>query len=554
LIFGKRGFLLTLVAFIFLFSILPTVRGQNFKPDLVPHDPIYIAGDNGFISGNGVVNPDATGTAKDPYVVENWIIDASENHGIYIESTTANFVIRNCVVEKGGSDRNAGIFLYRVQGGRVENNWLEKNNMGIVMWESSNNVLKGNIVENSLLHGINLGSSSDNNVFESNLVENSSMGIHLHFVSNNILKGNLVKNNHSGIFLYSLSDNNIFKNNLVENNFYGFEFSESSNNVLKNNSFENNNYGIRILVSSTNNVLDSNLIKNNTTGLAISASNNVLKNTLIKNNTYGVSIFRSLGNNVIESSSVENNIHSFILYYSSNNVLENNSIKNNSYAIEINTNSENNVLRKNLIENNTYGFNFDNTTKNNLVFRNRIINIREEPCDEGSNFWDNNGMGNYWSDWQPPEHADKDGDGIVDEPRPIEGGNNQDRHPLVMDWETSTFILSSSVNPSDGGSIVFNPPGGEYSSGTEVTVTAEPGEGFKFDRWSGDVSGTSETITVTISADTNITAHFVETNGQGNPEEKESGGIPLIWIGIVIAIIIVIIIFPIMIKRKNIKP
>jgi len=48
-----------------------------------------------------------------------------------------------------------------------------------------------------------------------------------------------------------------------------------------------------------------------------------------------------------------------------------------------------------------------------------------------------------------------------------------------------------------------------YEAGTEVTLTAEPGLGFAFDGWSGDASGKTATIKVTMDAAKNITAKFV---------------------------------------------
>lgn len=47
-----------------------------------------------------------------------------------------------------------------------------------------------------------------------------------------------------------------------------------------------------------------------------------------------------------------------------------------------------------------------------------------------------------------------------------------------------------------------------YSEGTQVTITAIPDPNWKFDHWSGDVSGTQNPIIVTIDADKAIRAHF----------------------------------------------
>ena len=74
-----------------------------------------------------------------------------------------------------------------------------------------------------------------------------------------------------------------------------------------------------------------------------------------------------------------------------------------------------------------------------------------------------------------------------------------------------TYMLSVSVSPLEAGSV--SPPGGEYESGLQVTLTATPTSGNTFDYWDGAVSGSSNTVTITMNSDKNTTAHFkaVET-------------------------------------------
>ncbi len=64
---------------------------------------------------------------------------------------------------------------------------------------------------------------------------------------------------------------------------------------------------------------------------------------------------------------------------------------------------------------------------------------------------------------------------------------------------------------TDGqGTVSLTPPGGQYVSGTKVTLEATPAEGWYFVEWSGDASGTSPTTVVTVNGDTQVTAHFAE--------------------------------------------
>ena len=86
-----------------------------------------------------------------------------------------------------------------------------------------------------------------------------------------------------------------------------------------------------------------------------------------------------------------------------------------------------------------------------------------------------------------------------------------------------------SVNVSTEGEGTVNQNTLSPASGSEVELTAEPADGWKFDHWKGDISGTENPKTVTVEEDMNITAVFVEKDyplnvtieGEGTVNEKE---------------------------------
>lgn len=78
--------------------------------------------------------------------------------------------------------------------------------------------------------------------------------------------------------------------------------------------------------------------------------------------------------------------------------------------------------------------------------------------------------------------------------------------------DATTYRLNVTVSPSGSGSV--SPPGGEYESGVQVTLTASPGGDYSFDYWSGSVSGTTSSITVTMDSDKSLTANFETTPAQ----------------------------------------
>ena len=69
-----------------------------------------------------------------------------------------------------------------------------------------------------------------------------------------------------------------------------------------------------------------------------------------------------------------------------------------------------------------------------------------------------------------------------------------------------TYSLSISISPSGAGSV--SPSSGEYESGTQVTLTANPASGYQFVSWSGDASGISSTIIITMNSNRDVIATF----------------------------------------------
>ncbi len=69
------------------------------------------------------------------------------------------------------------------------------------------------------------------------------------------------------------------------------------------------------------------------------------------------------------------------------------------------------------------------------------------------------------------------------------------------------YILATSSSPDEGGSI--SPSGGSYVDKTEVTLTATPAAGYRFDHWGGNASGVSTTFQITMNSQKSVIAYFV---------------------------------------------
>ena len=103
-------------------------------------------------------------------------------------------------------------------------------------------------------------------------------------------------------------------------------------------------------------------------------------------------------------------------------------------------------------------------------------------------------------------------DGLAD--KVASGGivNAYEAIKLANTWEIETstpafFSFSSSVSPSNAGSVLGT---GSYESGSSVSISATPINGYEFSHWSGDASGSNNPLSITINQNTSIVANFTE--------------------------------------------
>ena len=79
------------------------------------------------------------------------------------------------------------------------------------------------------------------------------------------------------------------------------------------------------------------------------------------------------------------------------------------------------------------------------------------------------------------------------------------------------YSLSTSVQ----GQGTVSPNSGTFDAGTTLTLVATPANGWSFSYWSGDVSGTNNTISLTMNSNKSVTAVFIENNTNPPSEGDE---------------------------------
>jgi uncharacterized repeat protein (TIGR02543 family) len=95
---------------------------------------------------------------------------------------------------------------------------------------------------------------------------------------------------------------------------------------------------------------------------------------------------------------------------------------------------------------------------------------------------------------------------------------SSDKHIAVIFEQRFLVTINNQVTTGvsislTGGSVTLNPaPGadGRYAKDSNVTLTAVPAAGYRFDRWSGDFSSNAASVTISINTNKNLSATFIK--------------------------------------------
>ncbi len=137
------------------------------------HEPIYIYGNDAFTVENGVFS--GSGTPEDPYIIEGWRIDHPDaDYGIYIDHTTAHFIIRDCVIE---GTTQAGIYFNTVENGCIKDTQIGLSDTAVYLLSSKNNVLQRNVIAECKV-GVVMGAYSRENIVTGNTFLDNGLNGH----------------------------------------------------------------------------------------------------------------------------------------------------------------------------------------------------------------------------------------------------------------------------------------------------------------------------------------------------------------------------------------
>jgi len=103
-------------------------------------------------------------------------------------------------------------------------------------------------------------------------------------------------------------------------------------------------------------------------------------------------------------------------------------------------------------------------------------------------------------------------------------------HPsVVSDWSdphtvsVTGYLLTVVINPSGYGVVTKNPDKTKYGYGEKVALSAVALEGYKFENWSGDMSGNVNPDTLVMIGDKHVIANFSQTQEIVSPPTFVTG-------------------------------
>ncbi len=216
-----------------LFFLLSFIDDPNSNLNaLVTSDSIEVFSDADFIT----LGFPGSGTAEDPYRIENFSISSSDinNEGIYVKNTTKHFVIQGCEI----TSSFYGILVEEVTCDTcqiIDNYCYSNKHDGAAVKMSSGVIVSGNTFEKTVY----------------------ATGFTLEDSSNILIKNNIFQNNpKSGMAIYSCSDINITRNTFRENHYKGITAASTSSCWIYENLFESNDeYGLEFIQNSFENIV-----------------------------------------------------------------------------------------------------------------------------------------------------------------------------------------------------------------------------------------------------------------------------------------------------------
>lgn len=232
------------------------------------------------------------GRYEDPYIISNFIIDATGyGYGIFIANTSSHFIIRECEIfnaEFVDEDYHtgAGIILINAHHGSVVGNEIHSNSIGVYSRDCPSVLVRGNYIYWHWEHGVSFNNVTKGQVWGNSIVA-FGRGIsltdsHETAVISNYIKGAL--DPVTGIEQISSNSTHIGYNH-VETFQYAINVTNTDNSHIRNNSIKDSfNKGLVLSGSNDNLIYYNRIFNSSEEGLLLDSESG--RNIVYGNNFY----------------------------------------------------------------------------------------------------------------------------------------------------------------------------------------------------------------------------------------------------------------------------
>jgi parallel beta-helix repeat protein len=260
-------------------KLLNNIISSNFRG-------VYLTtnASNILVANNTIQNSSQHGLnlhkAKDAKVLDNRI-SSNTQHGIFCTRECENILLKsNHILDNG---RNGIVLNEATTNSTVKQNIVKDNNRsGIAIWNSSKNIVEGNLMQQNGL-GITIAQNSSYNIVNNNSISNSfsnGMLLDTNSTKNRIEKNLVAHSRGSGVYIKNASYNALVRNDIIENSRNGIMLSNATRNELvSNNISANAPYNYYLRTNSKLNVVRDTFFDNATLRFFDNSTSIILENT-----------------------------------------------------------------------------------------------------------------------------------------------------------------------------------------------------------------------------------------------------------------------------------
>lgn len=275
---------------------------KTFHHSIVPHNPIRISSDAEFEK----MGFEGNGTETNPYIIEDLSIenDAFDGKCISIVSTSAYFIIQNCVLFSDNERSGFGVYLEKVSNGVVTDCEIHTLETGIYVLKSEECRFESNTLSR-LEKGFYLTQSLHLELL-SNSVSKSDNGLSLYKIDYSEVTSNRIVGCDYGIYT-NIGVGIQVQSNQVIGSFFGIYFYNTIDCQSLLNSVTESQYGIYYFKSQDCNISSSDLSKNRYGVFLIEVDRGIVSDSVIKSNfDYGIYIKDSRRIDILSNAILEN--------------------------------------------------------------------------------------------------------------------------------------------------------------------------------------------------------------------------------------------------------